>query len=313
MALEHLTAMAVFARVVEEGSFSEAARSLGLSKSAVSKQVGRIEDRLGTRLLNRTTRQLSLTEAGTAFYEGCRQMVQDAETAEAAVTHLAGAPRGTLRVNAPMSFGQLHVAPALPDFLARYPELSVEMQLNDRTVDLVEEGYDLAVRIGSLPDSSLIARRLAPMRQIVCAAPDYLDQHGRPTHPRELKRHECLIYSYLAWGHEWRFKGAEGEIRVPLDGRLEINNGDALLSVARRGFGIAMLPSFLAAEDLHAGRLEAVLADWCRHEAGAVYAVFPASRNLSPKVRVFVDYLAEVFGHSEPYWDRELIRADAQG
>ena len=306
MALEHLTAMAVFARVVEEGSFSEAARGLGLSKSAVSKQVGRLEDRLGVRLLNRTTRQLSLTEAGTAFYEGCRQLVHDAEAAEAAVTHLAGAPRGTLRVNAPMSFGQEHVAPALPDFLQRYPELSVEMQLNDRTVDLVEEGYDLAVRIGTLPDSSLIARRLAPVNSVVCAAPDYLERHGRPGHPRELKDHQCLIYTYLSWGREWRFKGPEGELRVPLKGRLEINNGDALLAAARQGFGIVMMPTFLAGDDLRAGRLEPLLTDWCREAGAAVYAVFPASRNLSPKVRVFVDYLAEVFGQQQPYWDRGL-------
>jgi DNA-binding transcriptional LysR family regulator len=305
MALEHLTAMAVFARVVEEGSFSDAARALGLSKSAVSKQVGRLEDRLGVRLLNRTTRRLSLTEAGTAFYEGCRQLVADAEAAEQAVTHLASAPRGTLRVNAPMSFGQLHVAPALPDFLARYPDLGLEMQLNDRTVDLVEEGYDLAIRIGRLPDSSLIARRLAPMRRVVCAAPAYLDRHGRPQHPRELAHHECLIYSYLSWGREWRFKGADGEIRVPIAGRLEMNNGDALLAAAREGHGVLLLPSFLVADELRAGTLEPILTDWCGEEAGAVYAVFPAGRNLSPKVRVFVDFLAERFG-SRPYWDREL-------
>ncbi len=180
------------------------------------------------------------------------------------------------------------------------------MQLNDRTVDLIEEGFDLAVRVGSLPDSSLIARRLAPMRRVVCAAPDYLDRRGRPSHPSELKGHECLIYSYLSWGREWRFRSSDGEVRVPLAGRLEVNNGDALLAAARRGFGIVMLPTFLAADDLRAGRLEPVLTDWCRGDGGAVYAVFPASRNLSPKVRVFVDYLAEVFGQSEPYWDAGL-------
>jgi DNA-binding transcriptional LysR family regulator len=307
MTYDHLAAMAVFARVVEAGSFSEAARALGLSKSAVSKQVGRLEDRLGTRLMNRTTRQLSLTEAGTAFYEHCRQLVADAEAAESAVTHLAAAPRGTLRVNAPMSFGQLHVAPALPDFLAAYPELSVEMQLNDRTVDLIEEGFDLAIRIGRLSDSSLIARRLAPMRRVVCAAPAYVERHGRPAHPRDLKHHECLIYSYLSSGREWRFQGPEGELRVPIQGRLEVNNGDALLAAAREGFGLVMLPTFLCADDLRAGRLEQVLADYCEPEgvAGGVHAVFPASRNLSPKVRVFVDYLVGRFG-GRPYWDAGL-------
>lgn len=305
MSLDHLTGMAVFARVVEEGGFSKAAQTLGLSKSAVSKQVSRLEDRLGVRLLNRTTRRLSLTEAGTAFYEGCRQVVSDAEAAEAAVSHLASAPRGVLRVNAPMSFGQLHVAPALPDFMARYPELAIDLQLNDRTVDVVEEGFDMAIRIGELPDSSLIARRLAPMRRAAAAAPAYLDRHGRLAHPRDLEAHECLIYSYLAWGREWRFDGEGGEVRVPVSGRVEINNGDALLAAARRGAGIVMLPTFLVGDDLRAGRLEPVLADWSPTQRGAVYAVFPASRNLLPKVRVFVDFLAERFGPT-PYWDDGL-------
>jgi DNA-binding transcriptional LysR family regulator len=303
--LEHLTGMAIFAHVVEEGGFSRAAQTLGMSKSAVSKQVSRLEDRLGVRLLNRTTRRLSLTEAGAAFYEGCRQLVSDAEAAQAAVSHLASAPRGTLRINAPMSFGQLHVAPALPEFLLRYPELSVDLQLNDRTVDLVEEGFDMAVRIGELPDSSLIAKRLAPMRRATAAAPSYLEKHGRPRHPRDLTDHQCLIYSYLAWGREWRFDGPDGEVRVPVTGRLEINNGDALLAAARGGAGVVMQPTFLIADDLRAGRLEQVLPDWCRAQRGAIYAVFPASRNLSPKVRVFVDFLAERFG-AEPYWDEGL-------
>jgi len=303
--LEHLTAMAVFARVVEAGSFSKAAQELGLSKSAVSKQVGRLEDRLGVRLLNRTTRRLSLTEAGTAFYAGCRQLVADAEAAEDAVSHLATAPRGTLRVNAPMSFGLAHVAPAMPEFLRRYPELSVDLQLNDRTVNLVEEGYDMAVRVGRLPDSSLIAKRLAPMRRALVAAPDYLDRRGRPGHPGDLVEHDCLIYSYLASGREWRFHGPEGEARVPLKGRLEANNGDALCAAARGGAGLALLPTFICGDDLRAGRLECVLPEWTDDGGAAIHAVFPASRNLSPKVRVFVDFLAERFG-PEPYWDEGL-------
>ncbi len=305
MTLEHLTAMAVFARVVEAGSFSKAAQELGLSKSAVSKQVGRLEDRLGVRLLNRTTRRLSLTEAGTAFYAGCRQLVADAEAAEGAVSHLASAPRGTLRVNAPMSFGLAHVAPAMPEFLGRYPELSVDLQLNDRTVNLIEEGYDMAVRVGRLPDSSLIARRLAPMRRALVASPDYLARRGRPAHPRELAEHDCLIYSYLASGREWRFQGPEGEVRVPLKGRLEANNGDALCTAARGGAGLVLLPTFICGESLRAGRLECVLSEWTGDGGAAIHAVFPASRNLSPKVRVFVDFLAERFG-SEPYWDEGL-------
>jgi DNA-binding transcriptional LysR family regulator len=305
MHLDHLAAMAVFARVVEAGSFSGAAESLGLSKSAVSKHVARLEERLAVRLLNRTTRRLSLTEAGTAVYEPCRQLVADADAAEAAVSHLASAPRGRLRINVPMSFGQRHVAPALPDFMARYPELTVDLQLNDRTVDLVEEGYDMAVRIGELPDSSLLARRLAPLNRVVAAAPGYLDRAGRPAHPRELRQHTCLLYSYLSSGREWRFRGPDGEVRVPVGGPLEANNGDALLAAAREGAGLVMLPTFLAGDDVRAGALEPVLTDWTREPGGAVSAVFPPGRKLSPKVRVFVDFLAERFG-PYPAWDRDL-------
>lgn len=305
MPFEHLSAMAVFARVVEAGSFSRAADALGMSKSAVSKQVARLEDRLGARLLNRTTRQLSLTEAGTAFYSGCRQLVADAESAEAAVSHLAQAPRGTLHVNAPMTFGQQHVAPALPEFMARYPDLGVDLQLNDRTVDLVDEGFDVAIRIGELADSSLIAKRLAPFRRLLVAAPDYLDRHGRPEHPHDLKAHACLIYSYLAVGRSWPFRGAEGTIRVPVGGRLEANNGDVLLVAARNGMGIAQLPTFICGDDVRAGRLETVLDAWPDASNTGVYAVYPASRTVLPKVRVFIDFLRERFGPA-PYWDRDL-------
>lgn len=305
MPYDHLAGMAVYARVVEAGSFSRAAETLGLSKSAVSKQVARLEDRLGARLLNRTTRRLSLTEAGTAFYEGCRQVVNDAEAAEAAVTHLARAPRGTLHVNAPMTFGQNHVAPAIPAFLAQYGDLAVDLQLNDRTVDLVEEGYDVAIRIGRLGDSTLIARRLAPLRTLLVAAPAYLARHGRPTDPMDLHHHECLIYSYLASGRTWHFKGSDGPLRVPVDGRLEANNGDALLAAAREGLGIARLPTFICGDDLRTGALEALLSDWVDTSDSAVYAVYPASRNVSPKVRVFIDFLAARFG-AAPYWDRDL-------
>jgi DNA-binding transcriptional LysR family regulator len=305
VAYDHLSAMAVFARVVDTGSFSKAAGALGLSKSAVSKQVSRLEDRLGARLLNRTTRQLSLTEAGTAFYAGCRQVVSEAEAAEAAVTHLAQAPRGRLHVNAPMSFGQKHVAPALPALLASYPELSIDLQLNDRTVDLVDEGFDVAVRIGQLSDSTLIARRLAPLRLAVAAAPDYLARRGTPEHPTDLKQHDCLIYSYLASGRTWSFKGPDGPVRVGIDGPIEANNGDALCAAALAGAGIVRLPTFICGDALRAGTLRPVLADWADPGDSGIYAVYPASRNVSPKVRVFIDFLAAKFG-AGPYWDRDL-------
>lgn len=304
--MEQLTAMLAFARVVETGSFSKAARDLGVSKSAVSKQISRLEDRLGVRLLNRTTRRHSLTEAGTSFYEGCQRMLAEADSAEAAVSHLASGPRGTLKVNAPMSFGVHHLGPALADFLVTYPELSVDMVLNDRLVDLVEEGFDVGLRIGKLADSSLIARRLAPCRHVLCAAPSYLSSRPAPVHPDDLKAHCCLHYSYLSVGQTWRFTGPEGTRKVTVVGRLRINNGDLLKDAAVEGLGIALLPSFIIGEELRAGRLVPVMVDWRPSLDSAIHAVYPASRNLSPKVRVFIDFLSARFG-DPPYWDTALL------
>jgi DNA-binding transcriptional LysR family regulator len=304
--MDNLGEMAVFARVVETESFSAAARVLGISKSAASKQVSRLEDRLGVRLLNRTTRRLSLTEAGAAFYAACERVVAEAEAAEAAVRRLAAAPRGTLKVNVPMSFGMLYLAPALPDFMARYPELAVDMVLNDRLVDLVEEGFDMGVRIGRLTDSSLIARRLGPNRMLLYAAPSYLSRHGRPETPRDLLRHECLVYSYQRNVGDWRFRGPDGEeTRLRVKGRLTINNGDALHAAALGGLGITLQPSFICGGDLEAGRVERLLPDWQAARESSIYAVYPASRNLLPKVRVFVDFLAERFGET-PVWEAGL-------
>ena len=303
--MQDLGAMALFARVVEAGSFTGAAAQLGLSKSAVSKQVSRLEDRLGARLMNRTTRRLSLTEAGQAFYEGCQKVVAEAEAAAQAVTHLAAAPRGVLRVNAPMSFGVLHVAPALPALLEACPELSLDLTLNDRRVDLVEEGYDLAIRIGALGDSSLIARRLAPSHRVLCAAPTYLAKRGRPEAPEDLAAHECLVYSYQAAGQAWHLSGPAGEKRVKIAGRLKVNNGDALLAAALTGLGIAFLPGFIAGDALRAGRLEQLLPEWRDAEETKVYAVYPAGRQVAPKVRAFIDFLAVRFG-DPPYWDQGL-------
>lgn len=303
---DQLAAMAVFVRVVEAGGFSAAARELGLSKSAVSKSVARLEDRLGLRLLNRTTRKLSLTEAGAAYHAGCRRMLAEAEAAERAVVLLAGAPRGTLKVNAPMSFGVARIAPLLPDFLRRYPEVELDMVFEDRATDLVEQGYDLAVRIGALPDSSLVARRLCPVRRLLVAAPDYLATRGTPARPEALAAHDCLLYHYLPSGDLWRFQGPEGEERsVKVSGRARLNNGEALLTACIAGLGVALMPSFLCAEALRDGRLRRLLPDWRDPAELAVHAVFPATRNLSPKVRAFVDHLAAAFAPGPP-WDEGL-------
>jgi DNA-binding transcriptional LysR family regulator len=294
--------MAAFARVVDLNGFSAAAKDLGLSKSKVSKLVACLEDEMGARLLNRTTRRLSLTEAGQAFYQGAQRAMAEADAAQAAVTQFSAAPRGVLRVNAPMSFGVRHVAPALSDFLSAYPEVSVELDLNDRVVDLVEEGYDLAIRIVRLRDSSLIARVLAPSRNILCAAPAYLARRGTPCQPEDLSGHDCLIYSYQATGDRWRFTGPGGERQVKIGGRVRANNGDALLRAALGGLGIALLPSFICGEDLRAGRLLQLLPEWNQRGHADVSAVYPASRNLLPKVRVFIDFLAAHYGPT-PYWD----------
>lgn len=219
-----------------------------------------------------------------------------------AVSHLGSAPRGVLNVNAPVSFGVRHVGPAIPAFMARYPELSVELVLNDRVVDLVEEGFDVGIRIVRLRDSTLIARRLAPARRILCAAPDYLAVHGMPRSPEDLAEHECLLYSHQASVDRWGFTGPEGEREVRVHGRLRVNNGDALLEAAMSGLGIILLPSFICAEALRGGRLVRLLPAWTERSGAAVHAVYPANRNLSPKVRAFVDFLVERFGPA-PYWD----------
>ncbi|HMA14785.1 MAG TPA: LysR family transcriptional regulator [Kiloniellaceae bacterium] len=302
--MPRLDEMEVFAAVVEAGGFSAAARLLGLSKSAVSKQVGRLEDRLGVRLLNRTTRRLSLTEAGSTFHAACRRVLDEAEAAEQAVSDLAAAPRGLLKLNAPMSFGFLHLGAAIPAFHQRYPQIRVDAAMNDRFVDLVEEGYDVAIRIGALRDSSLIARRVAPSRTVLCASPDYLERRGRPRQPGDLVRHDCLIYANSANPREWTVDGAGGRQAVAVDGPLIANNGDVLCGAALAGMGIARLPTFIVGPHLRQGRLQVVLPDHPVPEEG-IHAVYPHSRNLSAKVRVFVDFLAERFG-PEPYWDAGL-------
>lgn len=299
--LDSLSGMAVFAKVVEARSFTAAAAELGMSKSAVSKQISRLEDRLGARLLNRTTRRLSLTETGAAFYDRCARVVAEAQEAELAVTNLQSEPRGTLRVNAPMSFGHLHIAPAIPDFLTRYPEVRVDMTMNDRFVDLIDEGFDVAIRIARLTDSSLIARRLAPDRRVLCGAPAYFAKHGEPRTPDDLATHNCLSYAYVSDTDQWQFIDGEGTRAVSVRGNLRANNGDAIRQALLAGLGVAVLPAFIVGPDVQAGRLKEVLSDYLPNRA-SVYAVYPHSRHLSAKVRVFVDFLADRFGPS-PYWD----------
>ena len=300
--MDRLAAIEAFVRVAETHSFSEAARRLHASQSAVSRAVSGLEAELGARLLHRTTRSLTLTEAGRGYFERAARILADLEEANLAVTQLQAAPRGRLRVNAPMSFGFLHLAPALPDFLALYPELSVDLSMSDRFVDLIEEGVDVAVRIGALEDSSLIARKLAPIRRVVCASPAYLNARGTPLAPDDLKQHDCLCNSNIAVLHEWRFAAADGKLwPVDVNGRLSANNGDALRVAALKGLGLANLPTFIVGADLQAGTLMTVLDDFAVQDL-SMSAVYPPGRHLSPKVRAFVDFLADRFG-PRPYWD----------
>ena len=300
--MDLLAAIEAFVRVAESNSFSEAARRLRLSKSVVSRQVSALEAELGVRLFHRTTRSLTLTEAGRGYFESTSRILEELEAARLAVSHLQATPRGLLRVNAPMSFGFLHLAPALPDFLALYPEVSVDLVMNDRFVDLVDEGFDVAVRIGALVDSSLVARRLAPVRRVMCASPAYLAARGVPATPDDLRHHDCLSNSNIATLHEWRFVTADGRPwPVDVKGRFRANNGDALRIAALRHLGIANLPSFIAGGALQAGTLVSVLDGFTLQDM-SLNAVYPHARYLSPKVRAFVDFLAERFG-PRPYWD----------
>jgi len=294
--------MEAFVRVADSRSFSEAARRLRLSKSVVSRQVSALETQLGARLFHRTTRSLSLTEVGQAYYERCSRILAEIEEANLSVSSLQTEPRGKLRINAPMSFGILHLAPLLPSFLARYPQIDIDMAMNDRFVSLIDEGFDVAVRIGKLEDSSLIARHLAPARRVVCASPAYLAAHGAPQTPADLADHCCLTYSNRTTPDEWSFQTVEGQ-RWPVEvhGRLRVNNGDALRDAALGGVGLVTLPSFLVGRDLQAGTLVAVLGEYLPQDL-AIHAVYPHNRHLSPKVRAFVDFLVEHIG-PRPYWD----------
>jgi len=302
--VDKLAAMHAFRRVIELGSFRAAARDLGRSNAAVSTQIGDLEGELGATLITRRTRRLALTEVGRAYYERCARILDDLAEAETAVASLQSAPRGLLRVNAPMSFGLLHLAPALPAYMQRCPEVRVDLVMNDRAVDLVEEGFDVAVRVRTgLPDSSLIARRLAPVRRVVCAAPDYLERYGCPERPEDLARHRCLIYSLSASPTEWTFAPrVGGELLITaVTPYFTANSSIALREALLAGSGVALVPTFVVGPDMEAGRLRPVLSDF-EIPLHTMYALYPSTRHLSPKVRSFVDFLVGQYG-DKPSWD----------
>jgi DNA-binding transcriptional LysR family regulator len=290
--LPDMEAMAIFATVVEARGITAAAIDLGLSAPTISKALARLEKRLGSRLFNRTSRRLVLTDAGRELADRAAKLLTDAEAAESALVAQSSTPRGTVRLAAPMSFGIREIAPILPDFLARYPEVSVDMHLSDALVDLVGDGYDIALRIGALPDSSLLARRLAPVQSVIVASPAYLDRRGRPNHPAQLAEHDCFTYAYLRTRDAWHFANAAGDlVTVRPSGRMRVNNGDALLPAVLAGLGIAGLPAFLARENLADGGLEQILADWGSLQS-TLYLLTPPAGPRPVRVQVLADFLA---------------------
>jgi DNA-binding transcriptional LysR family regulator len=297
-ALQEIT---IFARVVNTGSLSAAARDLGLSPALVSRRLSGLEARLGVRLINRTTRSLHMTDEGAAYYETCTRVLAEIEEADAAVSAGRAEPRGILRVALPASFGNQHVAPLVPQFAARYPDVQLALSLSERNVNVVEEGFDLAIRIADLADSSLAARKLAPNRRVVCASPAYLQRHGAPRTPDDLAQHNCLATDFTM---NWDYRdpdGTPGSVRVT--GRYACDNWEVLREWALAGLGIALKSTWDVRRHLEDGSLVALLPGYTFATDVAIYAVYPHRRYLPAKTRAFIEFLAESFG-PEPYWDR---------
>ena len=299
--------MEVFTAVVDAGSFVAAADALGASKAAVSRQVSELESRLGVRLMHRTTRRLSLTDEGRTFHARCKALLADVGEAEAEISARTGEARGLLRINVPVTFGVNHLAPLWPAFLAKHPALVLDITTNDRMVDLVDEGYDLAIRIGrELPASTLISRKLTTSRMILCASPKYLRKFGAPKHPSELPTRSTIAYSLFSMGFQWPFEGPDGETRIDVEPRMRTNSADSVRAAALAHLGLILQPSFLISEDLRAKSLVEVLPGWRSLELG-VFAVYPTRQHVTPKVRLLIDYLAQSF--RSPRW-RTVERAN---
>ncbi|WP_315722229.1 MULTISPECIES: LysR family transcriptional regulator [unclassified Bradyrhizobium] len=293
--MDKLGSLRAFVKVVESGSFAEAGRQLRLSRSAISKYIGELETSLGVQLIVRTTRHASPTEAGQRYFERASSILAELDAADQAVSQSQAAPRGLLRVNAPMSFGTMRLGPVVADFMARYPELQLQIVLSDDLLDPVQDGFDVTLRIAELESSSLVARRIMPVERIVCAAPSYLERHGKPQVPDDLRRHTSLTYGFLLTGNQWKLSGADGDHWIQPAWSLCVNNAEVLRDVAIKGQGIALIPRFIAADALASGALAAILPDYTAPPL-ALYAIYPPTRHLSVKVRLFIDFLVERFG-----------------
>lgn len=300
--MDKLTSMLVFSKVAKAGSFAAAAKELGLSRAMATKHVMQLENGLGIRLLNRTTRHLNLTEVGSVYLERCLQILDDMEEMELAVTRLQTEPRGTLKVSATPFFGCYHLAPAITAYMEIYPDVQVELTLQSSYSDLIEEGFDLAIHLDELEDSSLIARSLGSSKRVVCGSPSYFKKHGAPKSPEELRNHNCLVNPSLAPRDHWQFTTPAGDsIVIKVEGSLQANAADALRISALSGLGLVILPTYMVGQDIRKNRLQAVLTEYVPAPVD-IHAVYPHRKHLSAKVRTFVEFLHERF-HPKPYWE----------
>lgn len=304
--MDRMTSIATFVKIAEAGGFAAAARRLGVSPSTVTTQIQDLEDRLGVRLLNRSTRKVSLTEIGKAYYERCMQVLADMDEADGAVRAMQSKPRGTLHLNVSLSIPVL-LAPVVAEFTSLYPDVNVSLVMSDRMVDLVEEGIDLAITTQPMPNSNLIMRRIGSFRLLVCGSPDYFAQHGVPRTPNDLTGHNCMKYTFASWGNEWRFKSPEGERAIHVAGNMEANSVNALKYAAALGQGLILAPEFLVADEIKTGKLVAVLTEFAAPEL-PIHAVYPHRQHLSTNVRSFLDLLAK---HCRGA-DREPAASDAE-
>ena len=301
--------MRIFIRVVEAGSISGAAEQLAVAKSAVSRRLKELEEHLKVELFRRTTRRMNLTDTGEAFYQKATRILEDIHEAEMSVSKAHGTLKGRLKVTLPSSFGNLHMSDAISDFLKLHPHIEFEIDFNDRKVDLIQEGFDLAVRIGELQDSTLIARKLAPISIVTCASPMYLQLWGKPTAPEELKTHHCITYTLVENPKAWYYSNAQGEeTKVMVNSRLKSSSGEFLMKAAIEGHGVVNEPTFIIYPAIESGQLVTILNDYTSRQLNA-YAVYPQTRHLSQRVRVFVDFLVERFAGT-PYWDECLALSE---
>lgn len=300
--MDTIDGMKTFVAVVTEGSFTAAANQTEMSTALVSKYISQLEDRLGVRLLNRTTRSLTLTEVGSAYFDRCKKLLEQFDELEATVQNRDTKPQGTLIVSAPITFGVLHLSEAIGEFIDAYPEVNIDLRLTDRLVNLVEEGVDVAIRISELVDSTLIARRLAPTRIVVCATPDYLEKRGHPLHPDDLLEHCCIVDRNFRNGSNWKFQENGKEKYVSVDGRIIVNNAESVRKIVLADSGIALIPSFVIGQDIKQGRLKILLPEYEGSNLG-LYAIYAHNKYLAAKVRVFVDFCIQRFGEV-PNWSK---------